>query len=199
MRDAMSRAERDGWRLEVLPPQAVPARLGELRVVSDAWLQGRGARERGFAEGRFDEAYLRRTPVVIAVRAGRIAAFANLWSAAGREELTVDLLRYTPDAPPRIMDYLLAGTMAWGATEGYRWFTLGMGPLPGPETKSLSPFWHRVGAMAFRFGEHFESVQALREYKESFAPTWTPRYLALPGGLRMARSLRDLASLVSGT
>ncbi len=197
LREAMSRAERDGWRLEMVPPQAVPARLDELRAVSEAWLKGRGAREPGFAEGRFDEAYLRRTPAMIVVRAGRMAAFANLWPAGGREELTVDLLRYTPDAPARIMDYVLAGTMAWGAAEGYRWFTLGMAPLPGPETKALSPFWQRVGAAAFRFGEHFESVQALREYKESFAPSWTPRYLALPGGLRMARSLRDLASLIA--
>ncbi len=198
LRDAMARAERDGWRLEMLLPQAVPARIEELRAVSEAWLESRGARERGFAEGRFDQAYLRHTPAMVVERAGRISAFANLWPAAGREELTVDLLRYTPDAPARVMDYLLAGTMAWGAAEGYRWFTLGMAPLPGPETKSLSPFWQRVGAMAFRFGEHFESVQALREYKESFSPTWTPRYLALPGGLRMARSLRDLAALVAG-
>ena len=43
-----------------------------------------------------------------------------------------------------------------------------------------------------------QSVQALRAYKESFSPTWSPRYVALPGGLRLNRSLRDLASLIAG-
>lgn len=196
--EATERALRGGWAIEVVPAAAVAARIGELRAVSDAWLAGRGGRERGFAEGRFDERGLGRTPAVVAARGGRIAAFGSLRLSGGREEMTIDLLRCGAEAPAQVLDLLFAGAMAWGAAQGYRWFSLGLSPLHGPETKSLAPFWQRVGAGAFRFGEHFESAAALREYKEKFAPAWSPRYLALPGGIRMGRCLRDLAALVSG-
>jgi lysylphosphatidylglycerol synthetase-like protein (DUF2156 family) len=60
---------------------------------------------------------------------GRIVAFANLWPAGEKEELSIDLMRYDPSAAPHsVMDYLFASLMVWGAGEGYRWFNLGMAP-----------------------------------------------------------------------
>ena len=60
----------------------------------------KNTREKGFSLGFFDENYVRSTDVaVIKDETGQIRAFANLWQTAGREELSIDLMRYDPDSP----------------------------------------------------------------------------------------------------
>jgi len=112
-----------------------------------------------------------------------IVAFANMWSAAGNEELSIDLMRHLPSCPETIMDYLFAKIMLWGAGEGYQWFNLGMAPLSGLDENALAPFWSKAGTLVFRHGEHFYNFQGLRQYKEKFTPEWHPKYLACRGGL----------------
>ena len=128
----------------------------------------------------------------------RILAFANIFGSSGKAELSIDLMRYLPDAPGTIMDYLFANLMLWGKSEGYGWFNLGMAPLAGLDNRSLAPLWNRLGAMIFLHGEHFYNFQGLREYKDKFDPQWEPRYLASPGGIALPSILTNLASLISG-
>lgn len=127
-----------------------------------------------------------------------IVAFANLWLGGEKEELSLDLMRYTPDAPHSVMEYLFLKLMLWGQAEGYQWFNLGMAPLSGLENRALAPLWHRIGALVFRHGEHFYNFQGLRQYKEKFHPTWKPKYLAFPGGLSLPPILTNIAALISG-
>jgi phosphatidylglycerol lysyltransferase len=129
---------------------------------------------------------------------GKIVAFANLWRGAAKEELSIDLMRYLPDAPHGVMEFLFVQLMLWGKTEGYRWFNLGMAPLSGLEDRGLAPLWSRVGAYVFRHGEHFYNFQGIRRYKEKFDPEWVPKYLACPGGMVITRILANVASLISG-
>src|SRR4029079_7894505 len=126
LRTIVRQLERLGGRCEVLAPEEARSLLAELRQVSDAWLAHKRTREKGFSLGRFDERYLAHFPVAVVRQAGSVIAFANLWSAGDRRELSVDLMRYRPDAVPGLMDYLFAQVMSWGAREGYRWFNLGM-------------------------------------------------------------------------
>ena len=129
----------------------------------------------------------------------RIVAFANLLCGAGRDELSIDLMRQRPhDAPSGVMDYLFLELMLWGRAEGYRWFSLGMAPFSGFDVRTLAPLWNRAGAFLFRQGEHFYNFQGVRQYKEKFDPVWEPRYLASPGGLALPRILANVAALVSG-
>jgi phosphatidylglycerol lysyltransferase len=72
-----------------------------------------------------------------------------------------------------------------------------MAPFSGFQERELAPLWNRVGALVFRYGEHFYNFQGLRQYKEKFRPVWTPRYLAAPGGLALPRVLANIAALVS--
>ena len=198
LRRTLKQVEKEGCELEVVGPDAVPDLLPRLRSVSDAWLTGKGTREKGFSMGRFDESYLSRFPAAVVRRGGRIVAFANLWTSAGRTELSPDLMRFRPDAPAGVMEYLFVRLMLWGREEGYRWFGLGMAPLSGLEARPLATAWSRVGALIYRFGDHFYSFQGLRQYKEKFDPVWEPRYLASPGGFALPRILANVASLVSG-
>ena len=100
--------------------------------------------------------------------------------------------------PPGVMEYLFIRLMEWGKQEGYRWFNLGMVPLSGFESHSLSPLWNKLGAKVYRNGEYFYNFQGLRHYKERFNPVWEPRYLVSPGGFRLPRILANVASLISG-
>ena len=116
-----------------------------------------------------------------------VIAFANLWSAGDRDELSVDLMRYVPNALPGLMDYLFAQVMAWGAHEGYRWFNLGMAPLSGFQIDETATGWSRLAALVYEHGEAFYNFRGLRNYKEKFRPEWRPRFLASPGGLSLPR------------
>ena len=125
-------------------------------------------------------------------------AFANIWTTASKEEISIDLMRYRPDAPEGVMDFLFIQLMLWGRQSGYRWFNLGMAPLAGLENRPLAPAWNRLASLLYRHGENFYNFQGLRRYKEKFDPVWSPRYLASPGGLALARIFVDLAALISG-
>lgn len=183
---------------EVVPTDGIPGLLPELRGVSDAWLGARHAREKSFSLGRFEPAYLARMPAAVVRCHGAVVAFANLWPGAPGTELSVDLMRHRPDAPPGTMDYLFTRLMVWGREQGYAWFNLGMTPFTGFERHELAPLWNRLGDLLFRYGETFYNFQGLRQYKEKFDPVWEPRYLACPGGHALPRILTNVATLIAG-
>jgi len=196
MRKMQRKVESEGGSFEIVR-DATPI-LPELREISDAWLAEKKTREKGFSLGFFAEEYIRRFPVAVVRREGRIVAFANIWTSGDRQELSVDLMRQRADAPPGVMDYIFVNLIVWGQQQGYQSFNLGMAPLAGLESRNLATVWNRVGALAYRIGENFYNFQGLRQYKEKFDPKWEPTYLASPGGLVLPRILTNLATLISG-
>ncbi|MFQ6078460.1 MAG: bifunctional lysylphosphatidylglycerol flippase/synthetase MprF, partial [Thermodesulfobacteriota bacterium] len=198
LRHTCHKLEKEGCRFEAIPKERVPSLLPELKGISDAWLANKTTREKGFSLGFFNPEYLKRFPAGIVRKEGKIVAFANIWPGAGKEELSVDLMRYLPGAPHGIMEYLFISVMVWGKQKGYHWFDLGMAPLSGLEDQEQAPLWNRVGAFIFRHGEHFYNFQGLRQYKEKFYPEWKPKDLASPGGLALPLILTNIASLISG-
>ena len=198
LRRAHREAEKRRVTFELVLAPEVPARMAGLKTISDAWLGEKQAREKGFSLGRFDARYLQHNPVAIVSHDGQPVAFANLWGAADRTELSVDLMRWLPTAPSGMMDYLFIELMLWARGEGYEHFNMGMAPLAGLENRALAPLWARAGALVFRYGEHFYNFRGLRQYKSKFDPVWQPRYLASPGGLALPRILANVASLISG-
>jgi phosphatidylglycerol lysyltransferase len=198
MRKMLRRAEEENCSFEIVPADRVAELVPELRAISDSWLADKKTREKGFSLGFFAEQYVARFPVALVRREDHIVAFSNIWTAANSEELSVDLMRQSADAPSGVMDYMFVNLMLWGAEQGYRFFNLGMAPLSGIENRSMAPLWSRAGALAYRFGENFYNFQGLRQYKEKFDPVWEPTYIASPGGLALPRILTNLAALVSG-
>lgn len=198
LRRTVRKVEAEGAAFEILTRDEVSRALPELRDISDAWLEEKKSREKGFSLGFFTEEYLRRTPVAVLRFEGKLVAFANVLASGSREELSADLMRYTAGAPASSMEYLFVRLILWGAEAGYGRFSLGVAPLAGLETGPLAPFWNRVGAAVFRYGEHFYNFRGLRAYKEKFDPIWEPRYLVSPGGLAFPRILANLATLVGG-
>ncbi len=197
LRKAIRRVEEVGGSFEVVPQEDVSSLIGQLRPISDVWLESRKVTEKGFSLGSFQADYVARQPVALVRIEGKPVAFANLW-LAGHREFSADLMRYGPDAPRATMDYLFAKLIQWGQVEGFQRMGLGMAPFSGLEPKPLGPLWNRFGAALFRHGEHFYNFQGLRAYKEKFDPVWEPRFLASPAGLALPRVLADVASLIAG-
>ena len=198
MRRFHNQLQKQGVTFHCLPPAEVPPLLPELKKISDAWLADKNTREKRFSLGFFDAYYLSRFPVALARHGDTILAFANLLPSGGKEELTVDLMRYLPQAPKGVMDFLFVEVMLWGQLEGYRFFDLGMAPLSGLETSRLAPAWSNIGHFIFQHGENFYNFQGLRDYKEKFDPIWEPKYLVTPGGFVLPRILANLAALIGG-
>ncbi len=198
MRRVLHTIERSDCTFEVVPASEVAPLIPQLKQVSDDWLARKHTREKAFSLGFFEPGYLCRLPLAV-VRCGRqIVAFANILPGGAQEELSLDLMRYTAEAPKDVMEYLFLKLMLWGKEQGYGWFNLGMAPLSGLENRPLAPLWNRFGAAVFRFGEHFYNFQGLRAYKEKFGPRWEPRYLASPSGLALPLILTNVAALIGG-
>lgn len=198
LRQAWRRAQRDGARFEIAEPARFQTLLPQLQAISDHWLAQKSAHEKGFSLGRFDPGYLRHFPTALVRKGEEIVAFANLWATPDPRELSIDLMRYRDRALRDVMDYLFVELMLWGKAQGYGRFDLGMAPLSGMQSRSLSPLWVRAGALVFQYGEQFYNFEGLRRYKEKFRPVWEPRYLATPGGLAAAAVLTDVTALVGG-
>ncbi len=198
-RSARNKFNRLGYGFEILSGVAVADVMPVLREISDVWLLNKNTREKGFSLGFFEESYVSNTDVaVVKDEQGQIKAFANVWHTHEHEVITIDLMRYNPDSPSGIMDFLFAELMLWGKDKNYQWFSLGMAPLAGLESRPLAPLWHKVGATIFKMGEHFYNFEGLYEYKAKFAPHWESRYLVAPAGLSVPFILMQITRLISG-
>lgn len=196
-RHTLNKLNAEGYAFKIIPAQDVAPLFPELKGISDAWLRQKSTREKGFSLGFFSEDYLKSFPIVLVQRGGMNVAFANLWTGAGKHELSVDLMRHLPEYSRGVMDYMFIHLMLWGKEQGYRWFNLGMAPFSGLDSRALAPLWNRLGALVFRHGGHFYNFQGVRLYKEKFNPQWTPKYLASPGGFVLPRILTNVAALIS--
>jgi phosphatidylglycerol lysyltransferase len=198
LRHAVRRTTRDGASFEIIAAADVPALLPELRAVSDDWLAAKGAAEKSFSVGRFGDIYMAKFDCAVVRCQGRIVAFANIWATPDGQELSVDLMRHSGDAPPGVMDFIFTSLLLWGQAQGYRWFTLGLAPLSGLEARRLSPLWVKGAAFLYRHGDAFYGFGGLRAYKAKFAPIWEPRFIAGPQGISLARAMVDLQRLIGG-
>ncbi|BBE71642.1 bifunctional lysylphosphatidylglycerol flippase/synthetase MprF [Oharaeibacter diazotrophicus] len=197
-RNAINKAERDGITFSIVPKGEVAAVMPQLQAISDAWLDAHAVREKGFSLGSFEPDYVARTDVALLRRGEEVLAFANLLTTDLKEEATIDLMRFAPGAPNGAMEVLFAKILLHFQAEGYAWFSLGMAPLSGLSENPVAPLWHRVGRAAFDHGEAFYNFHGLRAFKSKFDPIWTPRYMAVAGGLNPVLALADVTVLISG-
>lgn len=198
LRTSFNKAQREGLAFEILEGEAVIDVMPQLQAISDRWLADKGVREKRFSVGFFSRDYLRHCRIATISCEGRIIAFANLWELDNLEELSIDLMRYDPDSPNGVMEFLFTSLLLWGQEKGYLWFNLGMAPLSGLDNHPLAPIWHKVGSTIYRLGRDFYNFEGLYQYKNKFDPVWQSRYLAAPPGLSAATALLTATQLISG-
>ncbi|BAN50209.1 bifunctional lysylphosphatidylglycerol flippase/synthetase MprF [Metapseudomonas resinovorans] len=196
LRYTLSRGQRDGLSLQIFDAGSAP--LEELQAISDAWMQGKQGREKGFSLGRFDADYLNHFRIATIQFEGRAVAFANLLETDGNSLSSIDLMRVHPQAPKLTMEFLMLSLLLHYKERGHLRFSLGMVPLAGLQPRRGAPLTQRLGALVFRRGEQFYNFQGLRRFKEKFQPEWEPRYMAVPAGLDPLVALADTAALIAG-
>ncbi|HEY0650554.1 phosphatidylglycerol lysyltransferase domain-containing protein [Phenylobacterium sp.] len=198
LRRAWRRAGEDGATFEVVAPADIAPLMPELRRISDIWLANHAGGEKSFSLGGFSDRYMQEFPLAIVRWEGRIIAFANIWTVASRSAFSIDLMRYVPEGPPRIMDFLFVELINWGRAEGYGAFDFGMAPLSGLDDRPLAPALSRVGRLIFDRGEEIYNFQGVRHYKSKYDPTWQPRFVAAPRKWAIPRLMADAGLLSSG-
>ncbi|MDH4585042.1 bifunctional lysylphosphatidylglycerol flippase/synthetase MprF [Pseudomonas sp. BN415] len=196
LRYTLSRGQRDGLGLQIYDAGTAP--LDQLRTISEAWMQGKQAREKGFSLGRFDPDYLKHFRIATIEFEGKPVAFANLLETEGNTLSSIDLMRVHPHAPKLTMEFLMLSLLLHYKERGHARFSLGMVPLAGLQPRRGAPLTQRLGALVFRRGEQFYNFQGLRRFKEKFQPDWEPRYMAVPAGLDPLVALADTAALIAG-
>jgi phosphatidylglycerol lysyltransferase len=197
-RRADRRVDREGMSFAIVPKAEVPSHMGALRRVSDEWLRIKSGHEKAFSLGNFSDAYMAEFDCAVLSAGEEIVAFANIWRSAGKNEISVDLMRHLPDRGNFLMDALFARLLLYGRDSGYRWFNLGAAPLAGLADHPLASSWSRIGTLLYRHAEDFYGFEGLKAFKQKFDPVWTPQYLACPSGFGIATALIDVTALISG-
>jgi phosphatidylglycerol lysyltransferase len=192
------KAGEGGAAFEVIPAEQVHAIMPELKQISDAWLGHHAGGEKGFSMGGFEERYVAEFPVALVRVEDRIVAFATLWPTAGKVSFSMDLMRYSDDAPKNVMDYLFVELLGWGKEQGYQAFEFGVAPLAGLDDRPLAPIMSRVGRLLYERGEEIYNFQGVRRYKDKYDPVWQPRYIAAPHKWAIPFLLADIGLLSSG-
>ena len=192
------KAGEAGATFEVIPAEEVPAHMPELKRISDQWLARHAGGEKSFSMGGFVPHYVAEFPCALVHREGKIVAFATLWTTPDKSEFSMDLMRYSDEAPKNVMDFLFVELFQWGRANGYRAFDFGMAPLAGLLDRPLAPMLSRIGRLLFERGEDIYNFQGVRRYKDKFDPEWAPRYVAGPQKWSIPVLLADVGLLSSG-
>jgi phosphatidylglycerol lysyltransferase len=199
LRTARNKLAKEGASFTVAPASDTPTLLTEMAGVSAAWLASQKGSEKTFSLGSFSNTYLSYfSTAIVRGEDGRMLAFANLWVSGDNHEIAIDLMRYSPDAPKNVMDFLFVEIALWAKAGGFKRFDLAMAPLSGLEDQKGAPFLMRFGAIMFEEGEAFYGFRGLRQFKNKFNPNWEPLYLCAPPDVLMTRALFDVAVLTSG-
>ena len=198
-------ALRRNWRkagetslFEVYEPDQVAGLMDELQCVSDVWLSHHAGGDKAFSMGGFEPRYVGEFPCAVVRTEGAIVAFATIWTTADRSAFSMDLMRYSDEAPKNVMDYLFVELMQWGREQGYSAFEFGMAPLAGLEDRPLAPIMSRVGRLLFERGEELYNFRGVRRYKDKYDPLWQPRYIAAPHKWSIPVLMADIGLLSSG-
>ena len=197
LRYARKRALRDGLAFEFVPAAGAAALLPQLGDISNAWLEQRCAREKGFSVARFEPRFICTQPVALLRDGGRPVAFVTVMTTRSQAEAALGLMRHRPGIGRYGMEFLLTELLLELQRQGYRSFSLGMAPLGGVEVHPLGAAWHRIGHLFRSVGGRLYNFQGLRSFKSKFDPAWEPRYLAASGTLGPYLALADTAVIAS--
>lgn len=198
LRADYEKLSRDEYQFEMIPRDKVNMYLDDLKLVSDAWLSIPGNHEKRFSMGYFNRHYLQNFPIALVKRNNKMLAFSNIWTGAEKQEIGYDLMRFCPDVPEGITDYLLTKLLMWSKKEGFRDFNLGLAPLREVNEKKLEPRWAKFADQLYDYGDHLYNFEGLRHHKEKFNPEWKPLFLAAPAGLKLVTVLTNLSEIISG-
>lgn len=199
IRSGYNRLMRLNYSTHVYKPPLDDALMAELVAISQAWLTQMHGSEKRFSLGWFNDEYIRNSTVFVVQNAqGRPTAFANLIPEYTRNETSIDLMRYRPEAEPGTMDFLFAELFTWARNQGFATFNLGLSSLAGVGEHSNDPLVEKGLHFVYEHVNQFYNFKGLHEFKEKFHPQWSPRYLVYPGAASLPAIAAALILIDSG-
>lgn len=181
VRQALNKIEREHTDLNIEFFHGSPSQDVEdqLQIISGDWLSKKGIKELGFTMGRFDPATLGHQFLAVAADKGKVLAFVS-WRPYAGKGLTLDLMRYVPEAPKFIMDFLIAKSLLRLQQEDYRQASLANAPLANVSPEDELTMLDRGVRLLFENLHGIYEFKSLFQFKKKFNPTWEGRYLAFP-------------------
>ncbi len=176
-RAVKNKFEREQFSVDLLSPPYSSEIMIELEEVSTKWLQGRA--EKGFSLGFFDKDYLNTSKIAVLRDEDSIIGFASIMPMYdNNERISVDLMRFKPDAPSGTMDFIFLSLFEWAKGEGYRIFNIGMSPLSNVGQSRYSFLSEKIAAQIFLHGHYFYHFKGLKNFKDKYADFWESKYVA---------------------
>ncbi|BAO08302.1 MULTISPECIES: bifunctional lysylphosphatidylglycerol flippase/synthetase MprF [Enterococcus] len=153
--------------------------LEPIQEVSQKWLDG--SREKHFSVGYFEKDYLLMSGIGIVRKEQKIVGFITSQPINDRQA-GYDLLRYLPNQPNSLGDYLLANLLDVYRKNGYAEANLGLAPLANVGETDFSFLQEKVMRIIFNYGNFFYSFQLAYEEKQRYVTHWEGRYFAYMKG-----------------
>ena len=181
----------------IIDPPFSEELLKDLQNVSDEWLCNR--KEKGFSLGFFNQDYLEKAPIALLYnKEGNLVGFASLMpNYDGHETISVDLMRFIPNSPNGLMDYLFVSLFEWAKEAGYARFNMGMAPLSNVGSSRFSFLSEKIAAQIFLHGHFIYHFQGLRKFKEKYSGYWEPKYLAYRKNAGLPITMLQVTKLIA--
>jgi lysyl-tRNA synthetase class 2 len=188
VRQSVTRLEREGYTVELVPPEQLDARcLAELDLVAERW---RGRRpERGFSMAMDSVTCEQARETALAVARdgeGAVRGYLQLVPTFGRAAMSLSAMRRDPHTPNGLMEFLVARSLelvrARGVDEVSLNFAVFNRLLQRPAGRG-ERFLGRCIALA---NPYFQ-IESLYRFNAKFMPRWEPRYLVYDRPLALPR------------
>lgn len=174
--------QADTAGVTVHPCQTATAPWEALDRIAAVWAKAHGG-ERGFSMGRHARDYLSHQRLYIAWARDRPIAYASFHIAP--TEWALDLIRHEEGLPDGTMHSLIQAAIDDAARAGVPRLSLAAVPDGVFGARDLAA--RLIAAVAPE-----TAATGLYQFKSSFAPRWTPLYLATPGRLGMVLAALSL-------
>ena len=195
-RAVKNKFEKENFSVELLSPPYASEIIIELEEVSTKWLQGRA--EKGFSLGFFDEGYLNTSPIAVLRDSKGIIGFASLMPMYdNHERISIDLMRFKPDARSGTMDFIFLSLFEWAKGEGYRVFNIGMSPLSNVGHSKYSFVSEKIAAQIFLHGHYFYHFKGLKNFKDKYADSWESKYVGYRKKTNLSFTMAQITLLIA--
>lgn len=175
-RATINKMEKEGYSFSIIHPPFDNHLFNELHQVSDAWLDGK--HEMSFSVGSFNKHYLEQAPVaIIKNSAEQIVAFSSLMPTYYNNTLSVDLIRWLPDADIAAMDALYLHMLLYAQEQNYDYFNMGMATLSNVGQNKYGYLREKIAGHVFNHFNSLYSFEGLRKYKQKYNPEWGSRFI----------------------
>ncbi len=113
LRTSLNRLGRERAAIRIVPSGRRPGAAGESQGGLRRLARGKGDGREGLLARPLQPDYIVRFPMAVVEIGSRVEAFATLWPSAGKQEISLDLMRFRPSAPQGTMDALFAWLLSW--------------------------------------------------------------------------------------